>query len=323
MTAPRAAALLHRWAPAVTAAVVAADALLLATGTITGRGALTLFLAVEAPLVAVTATVLAVAVRAHLRRGDGLPAALGRVAARSPAAALVRAELRSYRALWMWLRRRCDVPAGAVALPARRGTAALPAAFAVAMIVEMAALDLLLPWPWLRIAVAAVSLWSLAMLGGIVALGRTRPHYVSDRALVLRSAGRTVAAIDLADVAAAASRRRWSPTTAGVDGTRLSLPNQDGTRLDIALRSPVPARLAAWPRRARVHQVDTVSLHLDDPAPLLAALARRRPGCAGAHQGPGAGRARGTAERPAASVDAPGPSVAMPAGVSPSGSPAG
>lgn len=276
MNGPAAVRLLHRWAPAVTAAVVAVDAVLLAAGAITGGGAVRLFLAVEAPLLGVTAVAVAAAVRSHRRRGDSLPAAARRVAAQSPFAPAVRAELRSYRALWMWARRRCDVPPGAVALHAGRGTVALPAAFAVATIVELVALDLLLPWLWLRVAVAALSLWSLLILGGFVALGRTRPHYLLGDTLVLRRSGSTVASVELAGIAAVVRRRRWSPTSPTVEDGRLALPNQDGTCVDIVLHDPVPARIPAWPRRGPVQDVDTVSLHLDDPELLDTAVARRR-----------------------------------------------
>ncbi len=265
----------HRWAPALTAAVVAADAVLLATGSISGSQAVRLFLTAEVPLLGITAIALAVAVGSHRRRGDGLPAAARRVAAQSPFAPAVRAEARSYRALWMWARRRCDVPPGAVALHAGRGTVALPAAFAAATVVELVVLDLLLPWLWLRVAVAAASLWSLMMLGGAVALGRTRPHYLRGGMLVLRRSGRTVAAVDLTDIAAAVPRRRWSPTAAAVGDGRLALPNQDGTCVDILLRAPIPARLPAWPRREAVQHVEAVSLHLDDPEILVSAVSDR------------------------------------------------
>lgn len=287
--------LLHRWAPVGTAAVVAADAALLTTGAVTGGQAVRLFLAAEVPLLCVTAFALAVAVRAHHRRGHSLPSAVRRVAAQSPFAPAVRAELRSYRALWLWARRRCDLPPGAVPLHAGRGTVALPAAFAVATIVEVAVLDLLLPWLWLRIVVAALSLWSLLMLGGVVALGRTRPHYLLGGALVLRRSGRTVAALDIADIAAVVRRRRWSPTSPAVHGRRLVLPNQDGTCLDIDLRAPVTAVLPAWTARGRGgRQVDAVSLHLDDPALLAVAVRSAVPP---ADDGPTARAGRLTAVR--------------------------
>lgn len=268
----------HRWAPVATVAVVLVDAVLLATGTITPRQALWLFLVVEVPLLCISAAGLGLAIQANRRRGDTFTTATRGVFAQSPIALVVRTEVRAYRALWMWVRRRYDVEPGAVALPADRGMLTLPLAFAVATVIEIVVLDLLLPWMWARIAVAVVSVWSLVMLFGFVAVGRAFPHYLTDTDLVLRRSGSTVAVVHRDNIAKTVRHRRFSHTTPTIDDGHLFLPNPDGTCIDVVLRSPVAASLPTFlPHNRTTQSVHRVSLHLDDPTLLHAARAPTHP----------------------------------------------
>lgn len=277
MTATGAAGAIGRWSPVITGVVVAIDTALLAAGVVTGRQALVLFLAVELPLIAATATAIGAAIRAHRHRGDSLTTAARRVLATFPLAPAVRAELRTYRALWLWAHGRRDVPPDGLALTAHRGTLALPAAFAIATLIELAALHLLVPWLWLQVTTAVVSVWSLLMLAGLVATGHTRPHYLTSTHLVLRHTGQQVAVIERDNIATLTRRRRYAPTSAAAADGRLTLPTPDGTCIDMTLRAPIPARLPALlPRSRTIQTVSRVSVHLDEPERILAAIKHSR-----------------------------------------------
>ncbi|MFD4294551.1 hypothetical protein ACFWQG_15180 [Rhodococcus sp. NPDC058532] len=154
-------------------------------------------------------------------------------------------------------------------LTSARGTIALPLAFAAATVIEIAVVHVLLPHLWLRVIVAVISVWSLIALFGHLAVHRTRPHYLTDTSLVLRQSGAVVAIVDRASIASIRPRRRFNETVPTVRAGRLHLPNADGTRVDLVLKSPVTARLPALlPARRMTEQIDRISLYLDDPSVL-------------------------------------------------------
>ena len=264
----------------VTVFVVAVDAILAASGKITGRQAMWLFVTVEVPLTCALMLGLSIAVVAGVRRGDRLREATARVLGHSPLPALVRAELRAYRALWLWARGRCSgVEPGAVVLTANKGTLVLPVAFAVATVIEIVVLHLLLPWMWLRVAVALISVWSLLAMFGYLAVHRTNPHYLTETSLVLRQSGKVVTVIERSDIAALESRPRFSETAPAIRESHLFLPNTDGTVVGLALKSTVKATLPAmFASRTKTGEVNRISLYLDEPRQLLATLTSQQGG---------------------------------------------
>lgn len=257
--------------------VVVADATLLATGTITVRQALWLFLAVEVPLFCAVVVAAVVAVVARVRDGDTVREALAEARGHSPLLPVVRAEIRAYRALWQAIRDRdSGVEPGAVVLRARRGTLALPVAFAVATAVEIGVMHLLLPWAWLRVALALASIWSLIALLGYLAVHRTHPHYLTATRLVLRQSGAVVAVVDRSEIESAVLRRRFAETAPTIADATLILPTADGTTVDLVLTCPVQATLPALvPARSKTGQVRHISVYVDDPTRLLSALRAR------------------------------------------------
>ncbi|AOW93962.1 hypothetical protein BFN03_18385 [Rhodococcus sp. WMMA185] len=255
----------------VTVVVLIVDAVLLATGTITTRQAATLFVAVEVPLIGAVALTLVIAIVAQRRFGDGLRDATAKVLGQSPLWMLVRAEVRTYRSLWLWIRRRhSGIEHGAIVFTSTRGTLVIPAAFAVATGIEIVVLHLLLPWVWLQVSLAVLSVWSLVMLFGYLAVHRTNPHYLTDTSLVLRQSGDIVTIIDRANIKSIVSQLRFAETAPSIRGGQLFLPNINGTTVDIALISPVIARLPALvPSRGKTGQVSYVSLYVDAPGQVL------------------------------------------------------
>lgn len=266
----------ERVAQVVTAAVLVVNAILLATGVISARQAVLLFVVVEVPLASVVIIAFVLAIVAECRGGAGFRDAVTTELRHSPFWPLVRAEIRAYRALWLLTRgRHSGVEPGAVVLRAHRGTLVMPVAFAVATVIEIVVLHLLLPWMWLRVSLAVVSVWSLVALFGYLAIHRTHPHYLTDRSLALRQSGAVVAVIDRTDIESVTVGPRFTETAPAIKDDRLYLPNAGGTNVDLALARPVLVRLPAlMPSRRIAEEVSRISVYVDEPARMRAMMAR-------------------------------------------------
>ncbi|GAA4485344.1 hypothetical protein GCM10023094_39990 [Rhodococcus olei] len=263
----------------VTVSVLVVNGALLAAGFLTRAQAVLLFAVVEVPLGCVVGVALAAGVVAQRRRGLGERESVFRVLGDSPFWPLVRAEIRAYRSLWLWMRDRySDIEPGALVFTASKGTLVVPAAFAVATVIEIGVLHLLMPWWWLRIVLAGLSIWSLVALLGYVAVHRVHPHYLTDTRFVMRQSGTLVATLDRADIVSIALRRRFAETAPTIIDGRLYVPNADGTTIDIVLTSPVTAQLPALlAKRRKVQVVDRISLYVDEPTQLISALSEPTP----------------------------------------------
>lgn len=152
----------------------------------------------------------------------------------------------------------------------------MPVAFAGATVIEIVVLHLLLPWMWLRVSLAVVSVWSLVALFGYLAIHRTHPHYLTDRSLALRQSGAVVAVLDRTDIESVTVGPRFTETAPAIKDDRLYLPNADGTNVDLALARPVLVRLPAlMPSRRIAEEVSRISVYIDEPARMRALLAHR------------------------------------------------
>jgi len=261
----------------VTAVVLVVDATLLVAGVISTRQAVLLFVAVEVPLGCAVIIAFLLAIVIQCRNGAGLRDAVATALGHSPIRLFIRAEIRAYRALWLWIRgRHSGVEPGATVLGAHKGTLVLPAAFAVATVVEIVVLHLLLPWMWLRVSLAVVSVWSMVVLFGYLAIHRTNPHYLTDTSLVLRQSGSVVAVVDRVDIESVTVGRRFTETAPAIKDDRLYLPNPDGTNVDLTLARPVPARLPALlPSRRKTEKISRISVYVDEPTRMRTMLTRR------------------------------------------------
>lgn len=187
---------------------------------------------------------------------------------------LLRNQGRLYLGLWLWLRRTTDRDSRAQQpLTSARGVLAQPIAFLVATLIEVVVLHVLIPWVWLTITLAVVSLWSLVALFAVVVADIVYPHYVTEREVVLRRSGRVVARVPRDRIVAVAECRRYNQTAAVFDNGRLFLAGPDGTTADLTLRDPVAVRIDALLPGARIAAETTrISLSLDDPTVLRRAL---------------------------------------------------
>ncbi|WP_280396507.1 hypothetical protein [Nocardia carnea] len=187
---------------------------------------------------------------------------------------LLRNQARLYLGLWLWLRRTTDRDSRAQQpLTSARGVLALPSAFLVATLIEVVVLHLLIPWVWLTITLAVLSLWSLVALFAVVVADIVYPHYLTGQEMVLRRSGRVVARVPLDRIAAVAECRRYNQTAPAFEDGRLFLAGPDGTTTDLTLRDPVAVRIDSLLPSARIAaETIRLSLFLDDPTVLRRAL---------------------------------------------------
>jgi len=237
-----------RWLPVVLVVLVA-DWWLWHSGIINGAGAVALFLGAEA-CIALTALLVA------WRTGrDILPLRL------------IRHELGAWADLARLLRGRRVVPEGSVALPAQCGWWHLPVMISVATAIEITAIELLLPWPTVRLVLLLLSIYSLLLLWGYVAAGVVHPHFLGDE-LVLRRGRTVVARIPLDDVQEVRSERTFEAGSHAIVDTQLILGGPEGTNVRINC-SPTPALLPRWPWQPDRHvAVTRCALWLDAPESL-------------------------------------------------------
>jgi hypothetical protein len=243
------------------------------SGVITTGTAVGLWLAVELPLFAITVALFGWRIRVAVRRddvsvGDAVHAALSE----SPIYRFARSEFGAYRSVWMWIRGKTDPDRGLV-FTASAGVLTIPAAFGAATLIEVVVLHLVLPWFWLKIVLAAISLWSLVLLAAFVANDVVHPHYLSEGVLVLRRSGKVVVKVPVSHISRVVSIRRYSRTQPEIEGSSLHLPNHEGTNIELALNqrsdAAVPAFLEKWRSSG---SITTIFLYVDEPSKLADAI---------------------------------------------------
>ncbi|MDC3726559.1 hypothetical protein [Rhodococcus sp. Rp3] len=259
--------LVHRAALVLTVVVACTNAVLAAFGVLTPATALKVWLGFELSLGILVLIVGALRVRVLRRSGTPWAGVPDELVGRVPAT-LMRAELRSYRALWFLIRgRRVGAGPEVTTIGYTRGTMSVPIAWLVASVIEIAVVHILVPWEWLRWTLLIVSVYSLLPLVGWLADRVVNPHLLTRDGLILRSGHEVVARIDADNLQQCIPRRRFQPTETGVDGEVLFLPGPDGTNLDLVLAEPVEVLLPAFfEHRRRPALVSRFAIHVDDPA---------------------------------------------------------
>ncbi|OFP19774.1 hypothetical protein HMPREF2976_03815 [Corynebacterium sp. HMSC077D10] len=161
------------------------------------------------------------------------------------------------------------------ALDSYRGWWVIPAAVTGATGIECIAIELLVPWVWLRAVILVVSLYSLVLLWGVFGAAFVYPHFV-DGDLVLRHAGRDIARIAPSAVASIVQSRGYSHERHAVDVDTLILGNGDGTNIHIELASPVLVSAPRWPwQKEHAVSINDVRVWCDAPAEAVATIVRR------------------------------------------------
>ncbi len=147
-------------------------------------------------------------------------------------------------------------------------------------IIELIVLELLLPWPAVRVVLALVSIYSLVILWGYIGQRVVYPHAVGPE-LVLRRGRAVIARIDAADVGQVVVVRDYAAEQHAVDCGLLTLANGQGTNVRIALHpgaDPVEIRPPMWIpwKKTPMAMVTEVALWADDPTEAVAAIRAAR-----------------------------------------------
>ncbi|WP_165242896.1 hypothetical protein [Corynebacterium lizhenjunii] len=219
----------------------------------------------------------------------------------------MKGELTTLATVARLVARKQVLPQHAVAIPALRGWWHIPVAMTVASLIEVVAVELIVPWSVVRVLLLVVTLYSLVLLWGVFGARWVYPHYldgpsqpnvagepnvadqanVADqptvaseplvaeqprRALHLRYRGQEVLAVSA--IGTVSHSRGFETEHIAFEGNTLNM-GGDGTNLQIELMEPTTARIAEWPwQRAQCHQVSTVRIGVDAPDATMRQLAR-------------------------------------------------
>ncbi|MFD0904874.1 hypothetical protein [Actinomadura sediminis] len=169
--------------------------------------------------------------------------------------------------LWMFVaRRRHGVPAGGVGVPYSKGQTAIQLAFLLAMVIELAGVELLLRAVGapeaLRMAVLFVDLYSILIVVAVIAACVTRPHVVTDEEVRVRYGAFFDLRIPREKIASVRTVRNYNESgLVRVSEGRLAVAVASQTNVLVELTEPI---VAVRPLGKRV-EVRSVRFYADDP----------------------------------------------------------
>ncbi|MEJ3651719.1 hypothetical protein WEH80_01765 [Actinomycetes bacterium KLBMP 9759] len=177
-----------------------------------------------------------------------------------------------WRSLWNWvLRRRPGVAEGDVAFGYHALMAPLMWVLTGVSVIEVVAVELLLPWPLPRAALLVAGVWSLRVVVAMVAGYVVHPHLVGRAGMRVRYGTVVDVVLPWTAVSGVRSVLRACDGAAVqvVDGV-LHLVVSGQTNVEVALVEPVWVTV---PGRGPV-EVSAVRLHVDTPGAFVAAAHR-------------------------------------------------
>ena len=183
-------------------------------------------------------------------------------------------EAAGWRSLARWVLRRPDAGPGDAAFAYHGPLLAPIVVILVLSIIEVVALDLLVPWPspWLRVVLLVLGVWGAVLVLGMLAGVIVHPHTTGPSGLRVRHG----AGLDVRipwDVVAGARRVRRSRDgrTVQVDGATLYVVVSNQTTVEVTLNRPVTVALT----EGRTAEITEIRFHADDAAGLVAAVRAR------------------------------------------------
>lgn len=191
----------HRVHAGLTICVLATLLTLNLTGSLTRGQAFGLFLTIEIPLFLMLAVLTVLRFKAAPHTPD--VGVLDRLAAEEPLLRPAVYELRAFGSLGLLIARRPRVPSDAVPVGYTKGTLVLPTVLVVVSLIELAVVHLLVPWLWLQIILAVLTIWGVLFICGFFAGRIIHPHFIIDDVLTLRWGHRTVLSVPLANIRSA------------------------------------------------------------------------------------------------------------------------
>ncbi|WIM96433.1 hypothetical protein ACTOB_008627 [Actinoplanes oblitus] len=166
-------------------AIVVVEAGLVLTGVLELRSALIIALGLELLLAVISLSMAVVMVRHYRRmRADGLPGmdafctSLEHVLPH-PIGRLMSHEFRVFEGLWLLLRGRDAVPAGAEKFRYGRGLLPMLSILAALSVAEIIVVELLVPWRWVRIALLILTVYGILWIVGLLGAIHRKPHYLT------------------------------------------------------------------------------------------------------------------------------------------------
>lgn len=263
-------------------AAVLIDAVLLSTGLVSWPVALLLLLAVELPLLVAALVLHVLLYRGARRAGSDRSAAWEALLAANPPLRLIQAETGQVVGLVRDLVRlaRGD-HRGPNCFGSASGTLTMPVCLTVVLLVETVAVHLLVPWPWLRLVLLLGNAYAVLLVCSVLVGRVANPHRLVGDRLRLQHGRHLVAEVPLAqlDAAPVISRSEtWLAVSGGTgqsghSARTLHLATQFGTNVRLRPAEPVLARIPRALGPDQRHQVDEIHLMVDDPEPLLRAVA--------------------------------------------------
>ena len=180
----------------------------------------------------------------------------------------VGGQLRRCVTLGRFLARQPDVPVGSVRVRYDAEGRLVGVVLLVLTVAELVVVDVVVPWTGVRVVLLVLSVWTLLLLGGLVAGPAVRPHLVSPGSVRLRHGDQHDVHVPTDGIAAIRARRRDAPgrTLTVADGV-LALAVQGTTTVELSLVAP--GLVTVDGRDAEVH---TVWFAADDPSAAVAAV---------------------------------------------------
>lgn len=173
-----------------------------------------------------------------------------------------RYEAGTWRSLARWVSRRPDVPPGATPFAYRSPLLPPIIVILAVSVVEVVVLDLVVPWPALRIALLVIGIWGVAQGLGMLASVTSYPHVVAPSGLRVRYG--TSLDVHVPWDAVAAARRQIGSRggrSIQVDGDTLYALVGGQFTVVVTLARPIAVTLSGG-RRA---EVTALRFHADDP----------------------------------------------------------
>lgn len=267
---------LHRAQAGITVAVLAVLVGLRFTDVLSTGSTLLLFFIVEVPLLILFAAVTAVRF-ARIRPSPHTPetGAFDRIVAEEPLLRPAVTELRFFACLGRLLARRHKVPPGALPFGYAKGTMTVPVVMVALSVFELAIVHLIVPWPWLRIALLVLTVWAVLYVLGFFATLIVHPHLIASEQLQLRWGLKTVLVTPLSNVREVTPHTNHAHVRPHAEEALLVLTLSLSTNVRLRFTVPVPA---SPPVSKRGRPVDfhatEVWCRVDDPAAFVQALSK-------------------------------------------------
>ena len=181
-------------------------------------------------------------------------------------------EVTTWRSLYRWILRRPVAPEDEAAFSYAGVVTPLLIVFIVVSAIEIPILDLILPWKTARIIAAAVGVYGLLWMIGLLASLRVHPHVLGDAGIRIRNAASIDVTLPWDAVETVRKRYRSLESSRAVQVDRtgativLNIGAASQTSVDIVLRRPMVVPV----RKGADEPVHEVRCYADDPEGFVA-----------------------------------------------------